>query len=395
MNNLNEELLMSIDNIETTVCESEMNVCMEMVSGYTKICNILEYAEDDMDISVVDSFFMEADASVAAPADNTTNNTSEKKDEKKAKGIKGLFKKIINAIKSLAKFISSQFKGTTRIVKNLLMDEAYRDMFKFNKENKGKYNDMSMTGIPPLEDNTPDEPVAEEESKAEPEKEPTAEPAKSEPKQAEPKTDNKQGSSPEEASKKPATEPKKEEEKKPEPSTGGKLNFKSTLYDPITIYAIIAHYTQKVEEATKNKDFEAISEIAEINNITQNMKTIYVFGNSHKDQFAKLNKHIKFEKLTDMQKKYLKDYDKSRMSLYNFTGDLQDILDKLGDAFMHYEFKVVNPVATNTAEQISNLQHIDNVNKGIARLQKYITKNASEIRKIVEACNKERTSSKG
>jgi hypothetical protein len=81
MNNLNEELLMSIDNIETSVCESEMNVCMEMVSGYTKICNILEYAEDDMDVSFVDSFFMEADASAAAPVDNTTNNTSEKKDE--------------------------------------------------------------------------------------------------------------------------------------------------------------------------------------------------------------------------------------------------------------------------------------------------------------------------
>ena len=368
---------MSIDNIETSVAEAEMNVCMEMVSGYTKICNILEYAEDDMDVSVVDSFFMEADASPAAPTDNSTNNTSEKKDEKKAKGIKGLFKKLIDSIKSLAKFIASQFKGTTRIVRNLLMDEAYRDMFKFNKENKGKYNDMSMTGIPPLEDNTPDEPTAEEEPKPEPEKEPTAEPAKSEPE------------------KKPATEPKKEEEKKPEPSTGGKANFKSTLYDPMTIYALIAHYTQKVEEATKNQDFEAISKIAEINNITQNMKTIYIFGNSRKDQFVKLNKHIKFEKLTDMQKKYLKDYDKSRMSLYNFTGDLQDILNKLGDAFSHYEFKVVHPVATSTSEQMSNLKHIDSVNKGIARLQKYITKNLSEIRKIVEACNKERTSSKG
>ena len=274
------------------------------------------------------------------------------------------------------------------------MDEAYRDMFKFNKENKGKYNDMSMTGIPPLEDNTPDEPVAEEESKAEPEKEPTAEPVKAEPKQSESKNDNKQGSLPEGESKKPATEPKKEEEKKPEPSTGGN-NFKSTLYDPITIYALIAHYTQIVEEATKNQDFEAISKIAEINNVTQNMKTIYIFGNSRKDQFVKLNKHIKFEKLTDLQKKYLKDYDKSRMSLYNFTGDLQDILDKLGDAFSHYEFKVVHPVETSTSEQLSNLNHIDSVNKGIARLQKYITKNASEIRKIVEACNKERTSSKG
>ena len=65
MNKLNYEILSAIDNIETTVMESEMNVMNSLIASYDKAVMILEHCDDNNDVSSYDIFqesvIMEAD----------------------------------------------------------------------------------------------------------------------------------------------------------------------------------------------------------------------------------------------------------------------------------------------------------------------------------------------
>lgn len=48
MNNFNKALLKSIDSIEETIVESELNVCVELLNGYAKSTMIVEYADESV-----------------------------------------------------------------------------------------------------------------------------------------------------------------------------------------------------------------------------------------------------------------------------------------------------------------------------------------------------------
>ena len=56
MNKLNYEILSAIDNIETTVMESEMNVMNSLINSYDKAITVLEYCNDNVDTSSFDIF---------------------------------------------------------------------------------------------------------------------------------------------------------------------------------------------------------------------------------------------------------------------------------------------------------------------------------------------------
>lgn len=48
MNNLNRELLSSIDNIEESIVEAELNVCIELLNGYSKSTMLMENADESV-----------------------------------------------------------------------------------------------------------------------------------------------------------------------------------------------------------------------------------------------------------------------------------------------------------------------------------------------------------
>ena len=65
MNKLNYEILSAIDNIDSTIMESEMNVMNSLINTYEKSLMILEHCNDNSDVSSYDIFqesvIMEAD----------------------------------------------------------------------------------------------------------------------------------------------------------------------------------------------------------------------------------------------------------------------------------------------------------------------------------------------
>lgn len=48
MNNLNRDLLSSIDNIEESIVEAELNVCIELLNGYSKSTMLMENADESV-----------------------------------------------------------------------------------------------------------------------------------------------------------------------------------------------------------------------------------------------------------------------------------------------------------------------------------------------------------
>ena len=70
MNKLNYEILSAIDNIETTVMESEINVINSLIDSYDKAMMVLECCDDNTDVDSFDIF----QESVIMEADETNTN---------------------------------------------------------------------------------------------------------------------------------------------------------------------------------------------------------------------------------------------------------------------------------------------------------------------------------
>ena len=88
MNKLNYEILSAIDNIDNTIMESEMNVMNSLINSYDKAVMILEYCNDNTDVSSYDIF--------QEGIGHTIGTAVDKLDEKmKAKPNENIIKKIL------------------------------------------------------------------------------------------------------------------------------------------------------------------------------------------------------------------------------------------------------------------------------------------------------------
>ena len=120
MNKLNYEILSAIDNIETTVMESEMNVMNSLINSYDKAVMILENCDDNTNVDSFDIF----QESVIMEADN---NVKESKAKKIIDKIIDLFKLIGRMIKNAYNFIKGKIDKVKRkgkpIVDEKLVEE--------------------------------------------------------------------------------------------------------------------------------------------------------------------------------------------------------------------------------------------------------------------------------
>ena len=108
MNKLNYEILSAIDNIDSTIMESEMNVMNSLINTYDKAVMILEHCDDNSDVSSYDIF----QESVIMEADNNGNG---KTNNKKKNIIKNMINKIIDVVKKLPSFIKTFYNDIKRI----------------------------------------------------------------------------------------------------------------------------------------------------------------------------------------------------------------------------------------------------------------------------------------
>ena len=159
MNIRNIELLNSIDNIESSILESEISVCVSLCEHYGKISTFMEYSNADtstfMPIFQESTLYTEALTPVEKDTDDETNTDSAESssDEDKhefliirlIKAIGTLFKKIGNAI-------VVQIRGIFRIVKNVFTHDEIIKAFKHRKKNKDKYKDLSMDNVPDMDE---------------------------------------------------------------------------------------------------------------------------------------------------------------------------------------------------------------------------------------------------
>ena len=118
MKNLNESLLESIDLIQESTIESELNVLFAMGEEYAKACTLMEYADEsvvnEFDLIQESAFFMEADEE--AKKEGETKETAAKKDNpivRFAKWFVGIIVSFYNWIKK--KFAKTEKKINTKI----------------------------------------------------------------------------------------------------------------------------------------------------------------------------------------------------------------------------------------------------------------------------------------
>lgn len=154
----NIELLNSIDSIESSILESEISVCLSLCEHYGKISTFMEYSNVDtssfMPIFQESTLYTEALVPIEKSDDSEsdeeeTSSSGEDKHEfliiRLIKAIGTLFKKIGNAI-------VVQIRGIFRIVKNVFTHEEVIKAFKHRKKNKDKYKDLSMDGVPDMDE---------------------------------------------------------------------------------------------------------------------------------------------------------------------------------------------------------------------------------------------------
>lgn len=157
MNMRNIELLNSIDSIESSILESEISVCLSLCEHYGKISTFMEYSNADtssfMPIFQESTLYTEAlipiEKNDDSETDEETSSFGEDKHEfliiRLIKAIGTLFKKIGNAI-------VVQIRGIFRIVKNVFTHDEIIKAFKHRKKNKDKYKDLSMDGVPDMDE---------------------------------------------------------------------------------------------------------------------------------------------------------------------------------------------------------------------------------------------------
>ena len=104
MNKLNYEILSAIDNIDSSIMESEMNVINSLMGSYGKAVAVLEYCDDNTDVGSFDIF----QESVIMEADENNTNGEESKVKKIINKIIDFFKMIGDLLKRGADFIKKK-----------------------------------------------------------------------------------------------------------------------------------------------------------------------------------------------------------------------------------------------------------------------------------------------
>ena len=116
MKNLNESLLESIDLIQESTIESELNVLFAMGEEYAKACTLMEYADEsvvnEFDLIQESAFFMEAKKDDAAEE----KKEGEAKGDKKGNPIVRFFNYIGPAIIGIFKWLAKKFGNTEKKV---------------------------------------------------------------------------------------------------------------------------------------------------------------------------------------------------------------------------------------------------------------------------------------
>ena len=108
MNKLNYEILSAIDNIDSTIMESEINVMNSLISSYDKAIMILENCNDNTDVDSFDIF----QESVIMEADNNV-----KKESKVKKIINKIIDTFIFGLKQIWSILKNLFKNKKEPVK--------------------------------------------------------------------------------------------------------------------------------------------------------------------------------------------------------------------------------------------------------------------------------------
>lgn len=116
MKNLNESLLESIDLIQESTIESELNVLFAMGEEYAKACTLMEYADEsvvnEFDLIQESAIFMEAKKDDAAEE----KKEGETKGDKKGNPIVRFFKFIGTAIIGFFRWLGKKFAKTEKKV---------------------------------------------------------------------------------------------------------------------------------------------------------------------------------------------------------------------------------------------------------------------------------------
>lgn len=141
MDELNLEILDSIDAINTAVQESEMNVLNALSNAYQKSIMILEYANDDSDLSAFD-VFQEGEILDAA--------TGKGKINKKGKQ-ESIIKKILLFIPRL---IKATFDSIKKFIINKKIKHALKVIQKYISKNIKEYDTSNTDGNVIMESNT-------------------------------------------------------------------------------------------------------------------------------------------------------------------------------------------------------------------------------------------------
>ena len=138
MNTMNQQLLSQIDEIESTVLESELNCCAALCNHYVKVMTFMEYGDpsyEGLSVFQESNLYVEADAATA-PAPKEFPKTENES------FITKIFKLIGNFLKKIADFISVNVKGIWNVVKNVFSHPEYRAANKYFAANKDQIAEL-------------------------------------------------------------------------------------------------------------------------------------------------------------------------------------------------------------------------------------------------------------
>lgn len=138
MNTMNQQLLSQIDEIESTVLESELNCCAALCNHYVKVMTFMEYGDpsyEGLTVFQESNLYVEADAATA-PAPKEFPKTENES------FITKIFKLIGNFLKKIADFISVNIKGIWNVVKNVFSHPEYRAANKYFAANKDQIAEL-------------------------------------------------------------------------------------------------------------------------------------------------------------------------------------------------------------------------------------------------------------
>ena len=117
MNKLNYEILSAIDNIDSTIMESEMNVVNSLMDSYSKAVAVLEYCDDNTDVDAFGIF----QENVIMEADDVNKTGKPKKSVKET--IIDILSFILSKIKLAYNFIKKKIKNIVKPINEAIVNK--------------------------------------------------------------------------------------------------------------------------------------------------------------------------------------------------------------------------------------------------------------------------------